>query len=173
MNGYRALALAAVAALATAACGDDSPTEPVLSGAQVAGTYQLSEIRFDPQGSLPEVDLLGRIELQNPALQLTSGGVAQLTFRDPETNLLVSVNGTYATTPSAVRVDFGQGNQYARLLLSQKMTLEFQSQQTTTLTFEDETGSVGRARLLELVPEFEGEQLLDPVPGAFRVVFQK
>ncbi|CAN5240108.1 hypothetical protein BH23GEM2_BH23GEM2_19100 [soil metagenome] len=43
-----------------------------------------------------------------------------------------------------------------------------------TLTFDGESpDGVDRQRLVQLVPEWQGEQLLDPVPGRLIIVFMK
>lgn len=172
MKLRRAIALTAVTAV-LAACGDDSPTEPTLTRAEVSGTYDLTVLSFDPQGSLPAVNLRERLVLQNPTLQLTSGGVAQLSYRDPQTNLLVTANGTYTTTTEFVRVDFGQSGEHRALLLSREMTFSFQTAGQTTLNFESDDAAVPRDRLLELAPEFAEEQLFDPVPGTLEATFRK
>ena len=166
-------ALTAVTVVVAAACGDDSPTEPTLTRAEVSGTYDLAVLSFDPQGSLPEVDVRERLVLENPTLQLTSSGVAQLSYRDPQTNLLVTANGTYTTTTESVRVDFGEGTEHRTLLLSRQMTFDFQSAGQTTLQFTSDDATVPRARLVELAPEFADEQLFDPVPGTLEVTFRK
>lgn len=168
----RSIALGALVALLAAACDDDSPTGPPgLERSEVAGTYSLSVLRFDPQGSLAEVDLRDRLLVQDPSLQLTQDGVAQLAFRDPSTDLLVTANGTYTTTATSVRVDFGQETQHRLLLLPDAPEFEFQAGEEASLTFQSTDPTVSQARLIELVPEFEDEQLLDPVPGLLEVAF--
>lgn len=169
----RALVFGGLAALlGAAACDDDSPTGPPgLDRSEVAGTYGLTVLRFDPQGSLAEVDLRDRLLVQDPSLQLTQDGIAQLAFRDPSTNLLVTANGTFTTTATSVRVDFGQETQHRRLLLPDAPEFDFQAGGEASLTFQSTDPTVGRQRLIELVPEFEDEQLLDPVPGVLEVAF--
>lgn len=161
-----------VALLGAGACDDDSPTGPPgLDRSEVAGTYSLTVLHFDPQGSLAEVDLRDRLMVQDPSLQLTQDGVAQLAFRDPSTDLLVTVDGTYTTTATSVRVDFGEETQHRRLLLPDSPEFDFQAGEEASLTFQSTEPTVSRQRLIELVPEFEDEQLLDPVPGVLEVAF--
>lgn len=170
----RAVALGALVAVLATACDDDSPTGPPgLERSEVVGTYGLTVLRFDPQGSLEEVDLRDRLLVQNPSLQLTQAGVAQLAFRDPSTDLLVTVNGTYTTTATSVRMDFSQQTQHRLLLLPDQPEFQFEGGQEASLTFQSTDATVSRARLVELVPEFEDEQLLDPVPGLLEVAFSK
>lgn len=169
----RAMVLGCLVALPGAvACGDDSPTGPPgLDRSEVAGTYGLTILSFDPQGSLAEVDLRDRLVVQDPSLQLTQDGVAQLAFRDPSTDLLVTVNGTYNTTATSVRINFGEETQHRRLLLPDAPEFTFQAGAEASLTFQSTEPTVSRERLVELVPEFEDEQLLDPVPGVLEVAF--
>ncbi len=171
MKRYSLLALATMTAL-TVACDDDDPTEPRLDRAEVAGTYVMTELSFDPRGSLPAVDVLDRVEAQSPELRLTSGGLAQLNFTDPSSGLLRSADGTFATTISAVEITFQNGQPYATFLLSQQVLLDFNANEQTLIFDDEPTGGVQRDRLRDLVPEFEDEQLEDPVPGELRVVFQ-
>lgn len=161
-----------MALLGAGACDDDSPTGPPgLDRSEVAGTYGLTVLSFDPQGTLAEVDLRDRLVVEDPSLQLTQDGVVQLAFRDPSTDLLVTVNGTYTTTATSVRLDFGQETQHRRLLLPDAPEFDFQAGDAASLTFQSSDPTVSRQRLIELVPEFEEEQLLDPVPGVLEVAF--
>lgn len=170
MKRYSLLALATMTAL-TVAC-DDDPTEPRLDRAEVAGAYVMTELSFDPQGSLPEVDILDRVEAQSPELRLTTGGLAQLVFTDPSTGLLVSADGTFATTLTAVEVTFQNGEPFATFLMSQRVLLDFSANERSLIFDGEPTGGIQRDRLRALVPEFEDEQLEDPVPGELRVVFE-
>jgi hypothetical protein len=150
-------------------CGGDSVGPP---RAEVAGTYLLTALAFDPQGSLPEVDILPRVTGAVPRLVLAPGGQAQLVFEHPTTGLITVANGTYTTPASGVRVDFGTDLGYRSVLLSRLMT--FDSGTGNTLTFAGPSPEgVSRQRLLELVPEYAGEQLLDPVPGQLTVRFTR
>jgi hypothetical protein len=138
----------------------------------VAGTYILTALAFDPQGSLPEVDILPRLTGAVPRLVLAPGGEAQLVFEHPTTGLITVLNGTYTTPASGVRVDFGTDLGYSSVLLSRLMT--FDSATAGALTFQGPSPEgVSRQRLLELVPEYAGEQLLDPVPGQLTVRFTR
>jgi hypothetical protein len=167
---FRGAAFAA-AFIGLAACGD-GPSEPGIEIALVTGQYTLTTLSFDPQGSLPDTNILPAIGTA-PTLTLTADRNAQVVYRDPATNLFVTVNGTFRTTPFGVRLDFEAGSGYRQLLLSRRMDLDF-NQNTGTLSF---TGTapdgVQRARLIALVPGFADEQLLDPVPGTLRVVFTR
>jgi hypothetical protein len=151
------------------ACGGDAagPSRP-----EVAGSYQLTTLTFDPQGSLPVVDILPRLAGAVPRLILAPGGEAQLVFEDPQTGLITTTNGSYSTPQSAVRIDFGANTAFRTVLLSRRMT--FAADDAATLRFDGTSpDGVTRERLIELVPEFAGEQLLDPVPGQLIVEFTR
>ncbi|HSJ06151.1 MAG TPA: hypothetical protein VK936_05575 [Longimicrobiales bacterium] len=158
-----------LAAALLAGCGGDASGP---SRSDAAGTYFLTTLAFDPQGVLPEVDILARVGGDVPRLVLAPGGEAQLVFEDPATGLITIANGTYSTPQSGVRVDFGATTTYSSVLLSRRMT--FDAGSGGTLTFQGTApDGVARQRLLQLVPEFAGEQLLDPVPGELTVVFTR
>jgi hypothetical protein len=164
----RRIQLGLVAILLTG-CGGDSVGPP---RAEVAGTYLLTELSFDPQGLLPEVDILPRLTGAVPRLVLAPAGEAQLVFEDPTTGLITVANGTYTTPASGVRVDFGTDLGYRSVLLSRLMT--FDTAAGGVLTFQGPSPEgVSRQRLVELVPEYAGEQLLDPVPGQLTVRFTR
>jgi hypothetical protein len=157
--------------VALAGCGGDAagPSRP-----EIAGTYRLTDLRFDPQGVLPEVELLTRLGgAEVPRLVLAPDGQAQLIFEDPATGLIRTADGVYSTPQAGARIDFGPGTSHRAILLSRRMTFTY-SQAAGTLSF---TGAapdgVDRARLLQLVPEWQNEQLLDPVPGELTVTFTR
>lgn len=167
-------AFAIISALALTACGDtDNPIQVV--DVDVRGTYDLTTLKFDPQGVLPEVNLRTRLTGTIPRLNLAANGQAQLVFVDPETNLITLSNASYTlnNAGTTVRVDFGTANTaYTKTFLSKTMTFNYSST-ARTLTFTGPSPEgVARTRLLQLVPEWSGEQLLDPVPGSLTVVFQ-
>jgi hypothetical protein len=166
------LALLAVSAL-TLACSD-GPTGPALDRAEVAGAYGLTELTFDPQGSLPLTDIRERISPQHrPTLTLTAEGQAQLSFLDPVTNLIRTVEGTFATNPGGVRVNFGSNTQYRLFLLSRVMELTFSAESGTLSFAGTSTDGVLRDRLRALVPEWQDEQLHNPTPGELSIVFTR
>jgi hypothetical protein len=160
---------ATAVAFSMVACGGDpsSPSRP-----ELAGTYVLTQLRFDPQGVLPQVDILDRLGGLAPRLVLAPAGDAQLIFEDPATNLITTVTGRYTTPQTGVRIDFGENPGYRNVLFSRRMT--FANDVGASFTFDAEApDGVPRARLLELVPEWTGEQLLDPVPGRLTVTFTR
>jgi hypothetical protein len=160
-----------LAVAGTIACRAD-PAGP--SRAELAGTYRLTELRFDPQGVLPEVELLSRMTAANlPRLVLAPGGEAQLIFEDPTTGLVTTADGAYSTPQVGARIDFGAGAAYRAVLLSRRMTFAY-SPEAGTLSFDDVApDGVDRGTLRQLVPEWADEQLLDPVPGDLTVVFTR
>ena len=157
-------------ALTMLSCGGDVAGP---SRAEVAGSYELTALTFDPQGSLPEVDMLARLDGTVPRLVLAPAGEAQLVFEDPETGLITTTNGTYSTPESAVRIDFGSNTAFRTVLLSRRMTFAIDDAATTLLFAEAAPDGVSRARLIQLVPELADEQLLDPVPGQLVVEFTR
>jgi hypothetical protein len=162
-----AVAIALLTAATIAACGGD-PAGP--SRPQVAGTYVLTELSFDPQGVLPEVELLSRLAAADvPRLILAPDGQAQLVFRDPATGLITTANGRFATPTGGIRVDFLTDTSHRTVLLSRRMTFD---EEDGRISFDGTSpDGVSRARLLQLVPEWAQEQLLDPVPGRLTVAF--
>lgn len=165
-----ALALALVVASVTAACSDDDG--PIgLDRDVVVGTYNLTTLRFDPQGSIPEADVLA--QFPTPQLILTANNSAQLAYLDPATNLVVTIQGSYVTTVDGVRIDFAANSAYQQMLFSRQMQFAYNAA-NRTLTFDGESpDGVSRARLLTLVPSYANEQFLDPTPGRLRIVFTK
>jgi hypothetical protein len=159
--------IAVAAALFLAACGGD-PSTP--SRPEAAGNYIMTELRFDPQGVLPAADILPRLGTTPPRLVLAPGGEAQLIWVDPATGLITTATGRYTTPQGSVRVDFGEGVAFRNVLLSRRMTFVGQA----SISFDGEApDGVPRARLVQLVPEWSGEQLLDPVPGRLTVTFTR
>lgn len=157
-------------AITLLSCGGDAagPSRP-----QVAGSYDLTALTFDPQGSLPGVDILGRLEGNVPRLVLAPGGEAQLVFEDPATGLITTTDGAYSTPESAVRIDFGADNAFRSVLLSRRMTFAIDDA-AATLGFDGAApDGVPRDRLIQLVAEFADEQLLDPAPGQLVVEFTR
>lgn len=171
-NGILAIALS----FGLAACGDDGtgPRLPDLTRADVAGHYEMTALTFDPQGSLPEVDLFARLPEPLPSLVLVANGQAQLVSRDPETGLIAVAAATY-TVSSLGRVQFTfdqSSTLHLQTLLASSMVFDFVATPRSLVFDATVTGGIDRATLLELVPEWEDEQLFDPVPGVLRVVYQ-
>jgi hypothetical protein len=156
---------------AAAAC-EDATTEPTLEIEDVGGLYTMTVLRFDPDGSLPENNLLAPT-VNAARLNLTAAERAQIVWVNPSTSLTVTVAGTYSTTTNGVRVQFEEGSPYGELLLSREMSFTY-SPEVGVLTFEGPApDGVSRTRLRELVPSLAGEQLLDPTPGRLRISFTR
>lgn len=161
--------VATLVAASVIACGGD-PSGP--SDPSVAGVYTMTELRFDPQGSLPEVGLLDRVA-SVPSLVLTREGLAQLVFTDPSTGLVTTANGGYSTPREGARVAFDSGDLVGRVLLSRRMTFTYDASAGTLHFTGTPPDGVSRERLLQLVPEWSDEQLIDPVPGVLTVTFTR
>ncbi len=166
----KSLSLLLAAALLGACEGND----PIVPDLDVRGTYTLMELSFDPQGSLPNVDLLVRLATSIPRLVMANNGRAQLVFEDPATGLVTTAAATYAITRSGeVTVDFGESSSLQRAtFLSKRMTFDY-DEAGRSLTFAGTSpDGVDRQRLLAVVPEWSDEQLFNPVPGTLRAVYR-
>lgn len=154
------------------ACDDDA--NPFIPQLDVRGNYSLHELTFDPQGTLPQIDLRARTTSTIPRLVLVAGGRAQLVFEDPATGLVTTADAGYSITSAGdVRVDFDAGSSlYRGAFLSRQMTFAYDSAQRSLTFTGTSPDGVDRTRLIALVPEWEDEQLFDPVPGTLRVVYR-
>jgi|SRR5688572_1623226 len=166
--------LAALLAVAMAGCGDDDEKEPFRPGEdreRVAGVYIIDTYTFDPQGSLPETDILARIGAKDrPELILSrTEDRAQLFFRSPVSGAYLLVEGKYSIRRDVVRLDFRSAKEADQVFLGQRFDLTFDVA-TATLT-ADEFVTVPLSPLVELVPEWRDEPLTDPLPGRIRLRF--
>jgi hypothetical protein len=161
-----------LAAVLLNGCDDSDPTAPNLD---IRGNYALTELTFDPQGSLPAIDLRTRItETTIPRLVLANNGRAQLIAEDPSTGLVTTADASYAVIDSThVRVTFDAGStMHEGSFLSRRMTFTYDPA-TRHLTFTGASpDGIDRPSLIEAVPEWQQEQLLDPVPGTLHIVFR-
>ncbi len=163
------LALSAAAGLA--GCGDNNPTELQIQP-EMVGIYSLTALRFDPQGSAPEGNVLPLIQGSQPQLVISQTGVFQIAFVDPNTHLIRTASGNVSRTGNGLRLVFGSQTAADELLLPHRLELTWDAG-ASTLTFTG-LADVSRARLLELFPDlYADEQLFDPVPGTLTVAFQK
>ncbi len=175
-RSHRGLGLLAAAALLLApltACSDSGTSPDESEVEAVAGTYALTTLRFDPQGVLPDQDLLEAVGTNNAQLILTINRAAQVVYRDPITQLFVTIPGSFQVTADGVRLQWDQNSAYREFLLSRSMDFTFDAGSGALRFDADAPDGVARARLVALVPEFQGEQLLDPTPGRLRVTFTK
>ncbi len=151
----------------------DSTSPDVTDVAAVAGTYNLTVLRFDPQGVLPDQDILAALGMDDIELTLTSARAAQVVYRDPATQLFVTIQGSFRPTVEGIRLEWAANSPYPELLFSRRMNFTFNVVPGTLVFDAEAPDGVSRARLLELVPDFQGEQLLDPTPGRLRVTFAR
>ena len=163
-------------AVTLAACGDDDPVDhddPDLTRADVEGQYVITELSFDPQGSgLGLEDLLARVDFaETPDLILSaSDDSAQLIFRiDGE--LLRVIEGEYDLGDTGVTVELDNALEPGEILLP-RVTAYFFDEEAGTLSFNG-TIQADTARLFELVPEWSGEPVANPLPGTLRVTFER
>ncbi len=172
---WRPLWIALVGAAAAAGgCEDDdgSPFEPGLDPEVVAGVYDITRMTFDPNGSVPEVDIAERLDpAVRPQLVVALDRTFQLAYIDPTTKKIITVDGSYATLVDGLRLDFPSPEAARHVLLPQRLDLVYAGT-TETLSFEGEVNA-DLSRLVELVPEFEQEQFPDPVRGELDLEFTR
>jgi hypothetical protein len=138
----------------------------------LVGTYSMTRLAFDPQGTLPEANILAALGT-TPELILTANSQGQIVYQDPISGLFTTVSCTTKITKTGLRVTFAGNSLYGDLLLSRTMDFSY-SEAAGTLAFDDDSpDGVRRQKLTRLVPAWAGEQLFDPVPGRLRVTFQK
>lgn len=174
MMKQKVWALVAAAAL-LAACGDDDPAdpdEPDLTRADVEGQYVITELSFDPQGSLPLTDLLTRVDFaETPELILSATDDSlQLIFRI-EGDLLRVIEGEYDLGDTGLTVELDNALEPGEILLP-RVTNYFFDEESATLSFNG-TIQADTVRLFELVPEWSGEPVANPLPGTLRVTFDR
>lgn len=133
----RNLAVVTVLATGAAACGGGGGTEPteVLQPEQVAGDYRFCEFVFTPDGGVPgEVDVLARMDTAGALTRLEIGGNPglrqfSLLYRMLEPGATTqSVSGTYTTGPQDLQLNLGTAATARRLLLPERLNLEFNTQ---------------------------------------------
>ncbi len=176
-SGFRVRPIFAVLGLSavfsvTAGCGDDGSGVTGLDIADLVGTYSLTKLSFDPQGSLPEADVLAALGTV-PELIVTANNQAQIVYRDPISGLFKTVSASTKARTTTLRLSFGGSSGYSDLLLPRTLELSF-SEASGVLSFDDESpDGARREQLVRLIPAWETEQLLDPAPGRLRVTFQR
>lgn len=153
-------------------CGGDSSSVTGVKIEDLAGTYSLTKLAFDPQGALPEADIMSGLGA-SPELIVSANNQAQIVFQDPITLLFTTIGGSVKTTKTGARIAFSNNSDYADLLLSKIMEFDY-AESTRTLTFDgDAPDGVRRQNLIRLVEDWADEQLFDPVPGRLQVTFQR
>jgi len=170
MRAFRLLLCAAL----LPACGDDVAYEPATVPPGLLAGYTMTQLRFDPQGSIPDIDLRARLEGTLPQLVIARNARAQLVFTDPETGLVTISNAEYEVLrDDRVRITFDDGSPlFRRIMLSERMSFTWDPNGGTLVFSDRSPDGVPRQRLLQLAPELAGEQLFDPVPGQLTVVFE-
>ena len=166
------------AAAVLGACGDDDPSgtdDPDLTRADVAGQYEMTRLTFDPQGSLPLVDLLERLDESNlPELVVASNEDSlQLLFRDPVGGLARIVPGGYDLNDESIDVELANSTDPAKLLIPSDIEFVFDEDEgEATLSFVGAV-SADTTRLFDLVPEWSGEPVTNPLPGTLSITFER
>ena len=162
-------------AIAFAACGDDDPSgpdNPDLTRADVAGVYNMTELSFDPNGSLPLVNLLTRgSAAQVPELIVAADRDSlQLVFR-LEGSLLRVVRGSYDLDDDGISVELVNAAEPAEILIPRNLDYLFDDE-AETLRFSGAI-TADTTRLFTLVPEWSGEPVINPLPGTLSVTFTR
>lgn len=166
------LSTALLALGVAAGCGGGQETTgPTVDRTVVAGVYNLATLSFDPQGSLPRTDILDRLApADRPELVISKKDDSfQLIFRDPASGRFEVAEGNYTLLDGQVRLNFKKAEDARRLLLPERVEFNF-NEAEVILSYRAYT-NVSLMRLRELVPEFQNEQLPDPVYGELAVVF--
>jgi hypothetical protein len=167
-------ALVLLLAVGAAACGDDDdPTDVnALDAELVVGTYDPTTLTFDVAGqTFGEYDLLAGFQTDEipPLLVISTDGAAQLVFLDPVTNQFRIGDGTYTMLEDGVRIAFDNASEPLTMLLPQTLDLTYDA--TTGVLDYSSDIQAPLTRLVELVPELDGEPLSDPVGGVLTVEF--
>lgn len=156
------------------ACGDGGtgPNTPDLTRADVAGIYDMTELSFDPQGSLPSTDLLARLDAANlPQLVVSSNkDSVQLIFREPG-GLFRTPRGSYVLGDDDITITMANASEPGELLLPRTLTYEFDGA-AETLSFAGLINA-DTTRLFALVPEWSDEPVVNPLPGTLTVEFTR
>ncbi|MEJ2218220.1 MAG: hypothetical protein P8099_16550 [Gemmatimonadota bacterium] len=168
--GVLSVAVAALAAAATACGSRSTTTGPTLDPTLVEGFYTPTVLSFDPQGSLPVANLLDAIGQEvEPYLFIGTDRRFRFLFVDKQTGLPTLAEGSFRMLEDGIRLSFNKASDAAILLLPQNLDLTF-DQTAGTLSFSGSI-QVPRSRLFELVPDWQNEPLTDPVPGTLTVEF--
>lgn len=170
------LTMAAALALGPVACDDDDgtgPRPPALSRADVAGQYEMVALSFDPQGILPQENLLDDLDdVSVPELVVSSTEDSlQLVFRDPEGGLVRTEPGSYDLGDTGIAVRFRTASEPGKLLLPRNIPLTY-SEEEGDLSFSGQI-QADTTRLFQLVEEWSGEPVSNPLPGVLQVIFHR
>jgi len=113
-----------------AACGRSSTGSSVLDPTEIAGDYRVCTLIFAPDGGIPDtVNILARMDTTVSTPRLEIGGTPQrqysLLYRLADGGTTQSLSGTYATGPRDVQLVLGTQPQVRRLLLPERLSLEY------------------------------------------------
>lgn len=165
-------AVALLVILGTAGCGGGDGFAPnTIQPEEVAGLYNLTTLTFDPMGSLPNQNILARIDTTFRQLVVSLDTTFQLAFIDPTTQKIEPLEGKYVLEADGIELVFRTDGDAQLLLLPRRLGLDF-DQQAQVLSFGDSV-SVSLTRVRQLIPEFQNEPLSDPLPGDLVVVFRR
>ncbi|HEX6939272.1 MAG TPA: hypothetical protein VF158_07655 [Longimicrobiales bacterium] len=166
------MVLVGAAAVAGGCSDEGSPLEPTLEPDVVAGVYDITRMTFDPDGSIPEVDIAQRLDpTVRPQLVVALDLTFQLAYIDPATKKIITVDGEYETLVDGIRLKFPSRDASQQILLPPELDLVYAAE-AATLAFQ---GGVDAdlARLVALAPEYAEEQFPDPVRGELDIEFTR
>lgn len=178
MRRFLRLPLLLLAGGALAACGDDGPTGPTLTPAEVADRYAVCSLVFDPEGDvLPQVDVrAAAFEADNPVTQAGIGLNATRTFEleyTPEgQNTDVELPGNFTISGTTVDLRFTSATAASAILLPQSVRLAFQAapkQLSVTRSDEYEVPRSDYARLAGISESGLAERIPGRLQASFRV----
>src|SRR5690606_345552 len=143
-----------------------------LDPAAVAGVYDITHMTFDPDGSVPEVDIAQRLDPTiRPQLVVALDLTFQLAYIDPATKKITTIDGEYETLLDGLRLKFPSRQASQQILLPQRLDLTY-FEVSGTLAF-DGAVDADLDRLVELASEYAEEQFPNPVRGRLEIEFTR
>lgn len=146
---------------------DTSDPVPSVEPVEVAGIYDFTELRFDPDRSIiVPLNVLDSLIADQTSLQLADNGEFQLTYRFEGETFSDNVRGTFEASRDAVTLEAraADADRFASLLLPRQVTFDRESASVLVL---DEQRTVD---LADYDPEYDG---IEPQPGQLTVRLQR
>lgn len=152
--------------VAVAGCDTSDPV-PTVEPSEVAGTYDVAQLRFDPNRSIiVPINVLDSLVADQTSIQLADNGEFQLTYRFRGETFSDNVRGTFEASRDAVTLEArpADADRFASLLLPRRATFDREDGGVLTL---DQQRTVD---LADYDPEYEG---IDPQPGQLTVRLER
>ncbi len=163
------LALLVLTTLAFAGCDTTDPVPPA-DPVDVAGTYDFTQFRFNPQPDfVPDVSVLDTLNLDRTSIELLDSGQFQFRYR-LNGGLDNIINGTFTLNRDQVTLRFETGLEARLRALLLDPTLTFQRTDADRLTL-----SLSKTVNLEAYSdEYQGTGLdLTAVPGLLEIELRR